>query len=56
MESISLSTLYDARYVIMDSETGEIVDECQGWGYTTAQKAHKGFAYKLKTGEIHNDN
>lgn len=29
------------RFVIIDTETGEILDDAQGYGYTTAHKAYK---------------
>lgn len=35
-----------ARYCIVNKETGEIVDDSQGYGYTTAQKAYAGFGFK----------
>lgn len=34
------------RFCIVDVETGEILDDAQGWGYKTAQKAHAAWAYK----------
>ncbi len=34
------------RYVIMDRETGEIVDDAQGYGYRTAQKAYAAWGVK----------
>ena len=37
---------YDERYVIIDLDTGEILDDCQGYGYKTKQKAHLAYAYK----------
>ena len=44
-------TKYDSetrekRYVIIDTESGEIVDDAQGYGYKTAQKAYAGWSYK----------
>lgn len=38
------------RYVIINLETGEILDDANGWGYKTPQSAHRGFSYKLKKG------
>lgn len=37
---------YETRYQIISTETGEILDDAQGYGYKTAQKAYAGFAYK----------
>lgn len=34
------------RYCIIDVTTGEIVDNAQGYGYTSAQKAYSGFSYR----------
>ena len=46
VESSSLSTFYKKRYVIVDEDTGEILDDAQGYGYKSPQKAHAAFAYK----------
>ena len=45
-----LSQWYDPRYVIVDTSTGEIVDDAQGYGYKSEQKAYACFSYK--TGKI----
>lgn len=42
-----LSKPYDSRFVIVDTETGEILDDAQGYGYKTAQKAYAGYNYKI---------
>ena len=34
------------RYRIVSTETGEVLDDAQGYGYKTAQKAHAAYAYK----------
>ena len=34
------------RYRIISSETGEVLDDAQGYGYKTAQKAYAAYAYK----------
>ena len=36
----------EKRFCIVSTETGEILDDAQGYGYKTAQKAYAGFAYK----------
>ena len=46
VESLSLSDRYDKRYVIIDEETGEVLDDAQGYGYRTPQKAYAAWAYK----------
>lgn len=45
-ESASLSKGYDKRFVVLDKDSGEILDDAQGYGYKTAQKAHAAWAYK----------
>lgn len=46
--SASLSSRYEDRYVVVNVETGEIVDNAQGYGYKTKQKAHAAWAYKTR--------
>lgn len=48
VRSEQLSGPYDDRFVIVDLETGEILDDAQGYGYKTAQKAHIGYNYRNK--------
>lgn len=38
----------EARFCIISAETGEVLDDAQGYGYKTAQKAHAAYAYKSK--------
>ena len=49
MYSQTLSKQYDPRYVVVDTETGEILDDAQGYGYKTAQNAMRAWAYKNRT-------
>lgn len=42
----ALSDGFDKRYVVIDAATGDIVDDAQGYGYKTAQNAHRAHAYK----------
>lgn len=37
---------HETRYVIKDMASGIIVDDAQGYGYKTAQKAYAGWSYK----------
>lgn len=37
---------YEERFCIVSTETGEILDDAQGYGYKTAQKAYAAWAYK----------
>lgn len=48
VRSEQLSEPYDDRFVIVDLETGEILDDAQGYGYKSAQKAHIGYNYHIK--------
>lgn len=43
-----LSKGYDKRYVIVSKETGEVLDDAQGYGYKTPQKAYAAWAYKTR--------
>ena len=45
----SLSTQYHPRYIIINTQTGEILDDAQGYGYKTAQKAYAAYSYKNQT-------
>lgn len=48
VESKELSKANDKRYIVIDKETGKILDNAQGFGYKTRQKAHAGYAYKTR--------
>lgn len=39
-------TTSEIRFRIISTETGEILDDAQGYGYKTAQKAYAAYAYK----------
>lgn len=49
--SPTLSEDYDRRYVVVDAATGSVIDDAQGYGYTTAQNAHRAHAYKSASPE-----
>lgn len=53
-KNAGLSKRYEPRYIIVDEETGEILDDANGYGYKTRQAAHKGWAYKSKPKEEKN--
>jgi hypothetical protein len=44
--SAALSSNVDKRYVVVDEATGEVVDDAQGYGYKSAQNAHRAHADK----------
>ena len=46
IEDPNLSTYYDKRYIIVNKDTGEVIDTAQGYGYKSKQKAYAAFAYK----------
>jgi hypothetical protein len=46
--SESLSKPYDRRYVVVEDSTGKVLDDAGGYGYKSAQNAHRGWAYKSK--------
>lgn len=35
----------ETRFVIVDDETGEVLDNAQGYGYKSAQNAYRGWNY-----------
>ena len=39
------------RYKIIDEETGEVLDDADGYGYKTAMKAMNAYRYKLEKKE-----
>ena len=49
IKSEVLSSRRSERYVIVDTETGEILDDAQGFGYKSASKAYAAFNYKNKS-------
>ena len=49
IKSEVLSSRRSDRYVIVDTETGEILDDAQGFGYKSAPKAYAAYNYKNKS-------
>ena len=50
--SASLSReMEDDRYIVIDIESGEILDTANGWGYHSKDNAYRAFEYKLRHGE-----
>ncbi|EOS7966764.1 hypothetical protein DW628_RS13750 [Enterococcus hirae] len=52
--SSSLSKRKEERYVMVNLETGEIVDDCRGYGFKSKHAAYACFGYKwtrMKRGE-----
>ena len=48
IESEKLSTRGDKRYVVVDQESGKILDDAQGYGYRSKPNAYKAYAYKTR--------
>ena len=46
IKSEKLSKKYESRFVIIDVNTEEVLDDAQGYGYKTAQKSHAAWNYK----------
>jgi len=40
---------HETRYRIVSTETGDVLDDAQGWGYKTIQNAYSGYSYKAKS-------
>lgn len=40
------SSAYNKRYFVVDKETGAVLDDAQGYGYKTPQKAYAAYNYK----------
>ena len=39
---------HETRFRIISTKTGEVLDDAQGYGYKTAQKAYSGYLYKTR--------
>lgn len=46
VKSDALSEQYFPRFVVIDAESGKVLDDAQGYGYKTAQKAIVAFKWK----------
>jgi hypothetical protein len=45
----------DGRFIVSDPATSTVLDDAQGYGYTTKQKAEKAAWYKFKGGKSKQD-
>lgn len=45
-EDMTLSRFGESRYVVVDAQTQQVLDDAQGFGYRTKRRAHTGYAYK----------
>ena len=46
IESKTLSSKYEKRYIIVDIETDKVLDDAQGYGYKSVRNAYAAWAYK----------
>ena len=44
-----MGTCWDERWCVVDAETGEVLDDAQGYGFKTAKKAHAAWRYKTRS-------
>lgn len=49
IKAVPMPNKFD-RYVIINSETGEVLDDAQGYGYRTPQKAYAAYSYHHASG------
>lgn len=42
----------EERFCVVNAETGEILDDAQGYGYRTPQKAHAAWSYKCTPASV----
>ncbi len=48
IEDSNLSKEYEKRFIVVDKNTGEILDDAQGYGYKTIRNAYAAYAYKTR--------
>ena len=48
IESKELSTAGKKRYIVVDIQTGEVLDDAQSYGYKSVKNAYSAFAYKTR--------
>lgn len=51
VEDSALSSPWDRRYIVISKETGEVLDDAQGYGYKSKPKAYAAWAWKNRTQE-----
>jgi len=49
IKSKELSEQFEPRFIVVNTETGEILDDANGYGYKTVQKAYAGYGYKSRS-------
>lgn len=56
MKIIEQTINQQQRFVIVNSDTGHVLDNAQGYGYKTKQSASKALWFKFKNGKVENSN
>lgn len=46
VEAEGLLQQIEKRYIVVDKDTGEVLDNAQGYGYRSKQKAYAAYTYK----------
>lgn len=49
VHSEELSSRYESRFVVVDAQTGDLLDDAQGYGYRSNEKAHAAWRYKTRS-------
>ena len=52
LASESLSKEGEKRYIIIDKETGEVLDDAQGYGFRSRRKAYAAYTYKQHNSDV----
>lgn len=48
VECDALSKSYEQRYVVVSTDTGEILDDANGYGYKSIKNAYSAYCYKTR--------
>ena len=48
IKAVEIDKNHEKRFAIIDADTGELLDDAQGYGFKTAQKAYASYGYKSK--------
>ena len=48
IESKELSNAGKKRYIVVDIQTGEVLDDAQSYGYKSIKNAYSAFGYKTR--------
>lgn len=51
IKSDKFGSYYNPRYIVVSTETGEVLDDAQGYGYKSVQNAYAAYGYKNRTPE-----